>query len=157
MSTFAQAHNIDAFIGAASASDSVSLTAGGTGDNTQVNGLAIDRTTVLGSPLSASFIARYKATLGQGNTLSLSATVQTADDSGFTTNVNTLATFTKTVVDTGGTGGSVQRGVFRLPVDFAGAQQFVRVQFTPDLSAANTDTAELSLTAVLGGQDNLPA
>lgn len=153
---FAAAHNIDAFIGAATASDSATLTAGGTGDNTQVNGLVLDRN-ALGSPLSASFLARYKAVLGQANTLSLSATVQTADDSGISTNVNTLATFTKAVVDTGGTGGSTQRGVVRFPVDFAGAQQYVRIQFTPDLSAANTDTAEVSVVAVLGGQDFLPA
>ncbi|HTV07798.1 MAG TPA: hypothetical protein VMD97_01980 [Candidatus Aquilonibacter sp.] len=156
MSNFAMTHNIDAFIGAAAASDDVSLTAGGAGDNTEVNGLAIDRA-ALSYPLSASFIAHYKAVLGAGNTISLSAVVQTADDSGFTENVNTLATFAKAVVDTGAAGGSTQRGVVRFPVDFAGAQEFVRIQFTPDLSAANTDTADVSVVAVLGGQDYLPA
>lgn len=152
---FAMAHNIDAFIGAADASDSASATAGGTGDATLVTGLAIDRV-ALGSPLSASFLVRYKAALAAAATLSLSYSVETAIDSAFTAPV-VLATGASSVVDTGASGGSTQRGVVRIPVDFAGALQYVRLKFTPDLSAANTDTAELSAVAVLGGQDFLPA
>lgn len=149
------AHNIDAFIGAAPASDSASLTAGGTGDNTLVTGLAIDRF-AKGNPLSVSFIARYKAILAAAATLSLAYSVETASDSGFTS-PTVLQAGASAVVDTGATGGSTQRGMFRVPVDLAGALQYVRIKFTPDLSAANTDTAELSWVAVLGGQDFLPA
>lgn len=152
---FAMAHNIDAFIGAASALDSTSATAGGSGDATLAVGLAIDRLAI-GSPLSASFVARYKAVLGAGHTISLAALIETASDANFTA-PTTLATIPSAVVDTGGGGGTTQRGVVRFPVDLAGAQEFVRISLTPDLSAANTDTCELSCVAVLGGQDNLPA
>lgn len=153
---FAMTHNIDAFIGAAVASDDVSVTAGGSGNDTLVTGLAIDRAAE-SYPLSASFVIRYKAALGAGNTISLSASVETAADSAFATGTTVLATFANAVVDTGATGGSTQRGVVRFPVDFAGALEFVRLKFTPTLSAANTDTADLSAIAVLGGQDFLPA
>lgn len=153
--TFAMAHNIDAFIGAAPASDNATLTAGGTGDNTLVTGLAIDRV-ALGSPLSASFAVRYKAVLAAAATLSLAYLVETDDNSGFSS-PTVLQSGTSAVVDTGAGGGSTQRGVYRIPVDFAGAEQYVRIKFTPDLSAANTDTAEISVVAILGGQDNLPA
>ncbi len=153
--TFAMAHNIDAFIGAASALDNVAVTAGGTGDATLATGLAIDRN-ALGSPLSASFAVRYKAALAAAATLSLSASVETDDNSGFSS-PTVLATFSSAVVDTGATGGSTQRGVVRFPVDFAGAEQYVRLKVTPDLSAGSVDTAELSAVAILGGQDNLAA
>jgi hypothetical protein len=150
------AHNIDAFIGVADASDDASAVAGGAGNNTLVTGLALDRA-VLSYPLSASFAVRYKAALGAGNTISLSASVETAADSAFATGTTVLATFPVAVVDTGAAGGSTQRGVVRFPVDLAGSQEFVRVKFTPVLSAANTDTAELAAIAILGGQDFLPA
>lgn len=153
--TFAMAHNIDAFIGAAPASDSASATAGGTGDNTLVTGLAIDRF-AKSNPLSVSFVARYKAVLAAAATLSLGWSVETAIDSAFTAPV-VLATGASAVIDTGASGGSTQRGVFRIPCDLAGALQYVRLKFTPDLSASGTDTAEISVVAVLGGQDYLPA
>ena len=152
---FAFDHNVDAFIGAATALDSTSATAGGAGDATLATGLAIDRA-ALGYPLSASFAVRYKAILAAAATLSLAASVETAVDAAFTAPV-VLSTFAAAVVDTGGAGGTTQRGVVRFPVDFAGALEFVRIKLTPDLSAANTDTAELSAVAILGGQDFLPA
>ena len=152
---FAMAHNIDAYIGAAPAADSASLTAGGTGDNTLVTGLAIDRF-AQGYPLSASFVLRYKAVLAAAATISLAYSIETAVDSAFTAPV-VLQTAASAVVDTGAAGGSTQRGVFRIPVNLEGALQYVRLKFTPDLSAANTDTAEVSAVAVLGGQDRLPA
>jgi hypothetical protein len=152
---FSMAHNIDAYIGAATASDNAALTAGGTGDNTLVTGLVIDRV-ALGSPLSASFVARYKAVLAAAATLSLAYSIETDDNSGFSS-PTVLQSATTAVIDTGAGGGSTQRGVYRIPVDFAGAEQYVRIKFTPDLSAANTDTAEVSIVAVLGGQDFLPA
>lgn len=153
---FAFTHNIDAFIGAAVASDDVSVVAGSGSNNALVTGLAIDRG-ALSWPLSASFLVRYKATLGAGNTIALAASIETAADSAFATATTVLATFASVVVDTGQAGGSVQRGVVRFPVDFAGALEFVRLKFTPNLSAANTDTADLSSVAVLAGQDFLPA
>lgn len=153
--SFARFHDINSYIGIADASDSATATAGGTGDNTQSTGLAIDRF-ANGDAQSLVFALRYKAVLGQGNTLSFAYTVETASDSGFTS-PTALATQASTVQETGGTGGSTNRGVLRVPVDLAPALQYVRLKFTPDLSAANTDTFEGSAVAIIGGQMNLPA
>ncbi len=153
--TFAMAHNIDAFIGVVDATDDISDLAGGAGDAVLVTGIAIDRFAT-GWPLSASFVIRYKAALSAAATLSISSSVETAIDAAFTVPV-VLQTTAFAVADTGAAGGSTQRGVFRIPCDFAGALQFVRLKFTPDLSASSTDIAELAVIAILGGQDYLPA
>jgi hypothetical protein len=152
---FAMAHNIDAYIGVVDATDDTTAVAAGSGDATLVVGLPIDRFAT-GWPLSASFVIRYKAVLGAGATLSIGSSVETATDAAFTAPV-VLQTTASAVVDTGAAGGSTQRGVFRVPVDLAGALEFVRIKFTPDLSAANTDTGEFAAIAILGGQDYLPA
>lgn len=152
---FASNHDINSYIGAAPASDNATATAGGSGDNTLVTGLAIDRF-ALGLPLSAAFLLRYKAVLAAAATLSMAYSIETDDASNFPAAV-VLQSATTAVIDTGGTGGTTQRGIFRIPVDLAGAKQYIRLKFTPDLSAANTDTFEGSAIAVLGGQENLPA
>lgn len=153
--SFATRHNINAYIGVAPASDSAAATAGGTGDATLVTGLVIDRS-AFNSPQSVAFLIRYKAVLAQAATVSYAYSIETAVDSAFTVPV-VLQSATSAVVDTGATGGSTQRGVFRIAADLAGALQFIRLKFTPDLSAANTDTLESSAVAVLGGGAYLPA
>lgn len=153
--SFARNHDINSFIGAVPAADSATATAGGTGDNTQVTGLVIDRF-AQGLPLSAAILIRYKAVLAAAATLSIAYSIETDDASNFPAAV-VLQSATTAVVDTGAGGGSTQRGVFRIPVDLAGAKQYIRLKYTPDLSAANTDTFEGSAIAVLGGQENLPA
>lgn len=153
--SFARNHDINSYIGAAPAADSSTATAGGSGDNTLVTGLVIDRF-ALGLPLSAAFLLRYKAVLAQAATLSIAYSIETDDASNFPAAV-TLQSATTAVVDTGATGGSTQRGIFRIPVDLAGAKQYIRLKYTPDLSASGTDTFEGSAIAVLGGQENLPA
>lgn len=153
--SFARYHDINSYIGAVSASDSATATAAGTGDNTLVTGLVIDRF-ALGLPLSAAFVLRYKTALAAAATLSFAWSVETSSDSGFSTPV-VLASQTSTVQETGAAGGSTNRGVLRIPVDLGPALQYVRLKFTPDLSASGTDTFEGSAVAVLGGQENLPA
>lgn len=152
---FANAHDFNSQIAVFNASDSASATAAGAGDATLVTGLPIDRF-ALNRPQSVAFLLRYKAVLAQAKTVSFSTSVETATDSAFTAPV-VLQNNATAVVDTGGTGGTTQRGVVRVAADLAGALQYVRLKFTPDLSNTATDTVEASAVAVFGGEFYLPA
>ena len=57
---------------------------------------------------------------------------------------------------TGDTGGSTEAGVGVVGADLRSARRYVRVVATPDLSAADTDTASIDAVAVLYGADELP-
>jgi hypothetical protein len=60
------------------------------------------------------------------------------------------------VVATGPTGGGTVTGTFEVDMNLGGAGQYVRAKFTPDMSAADTDTAALSGVLVFGGADRVP-
>jgi hypothetical protein len=128
-------------------------TAGGTGDATEVVGVAIQRSTI-GMPMGATFAVPFTATLAQTKTLSFAYTVEhsTASGSGYAT----LASSTGVVVATGATGGSTETGCLEIGVDLTGANDFVRIRITPDLSATGTDTAAFNAVAVFGGFQELP-
>ncbi len=57
---------------------------------------------------------------------------------------------------TGPSGGAAQRATKEIDVDLSGFNRYVRVKFTPDMSATGTDTAELAAVAILAGQAELP-
>ncbi|WP_313669151.1 hypothetical protein [Sandarakinorhabdus sp.] len=147
--------NIGSKISVARAAANTAATAGGSGDNTAVTGVIIDRA-ALGWPQSAVFAVPFTTTLGATNTLSVAMTVQDGDNSGLS-DAGTFATRANGVVATGPGGGGTVTGVVELDVNLSGAKRYVRLNFTPDLSAANTDTAALSAVAVLGGATRLPA
>ena len=135
-----------------------SLTAGGTGDNTAVTGLAVDRFASGAVPLNAELMLAFEATLGSGNTLSLKTVKIEQSSDGQNWDATAYATFTDPgVVATGPTGGGTVRGVVKLGVNLGSAKEFVRADFTPDLSAANTDTAKVTAIWNLAGFDILPA
>jgi hypothetical protein len=152
--SFAIRHNIAAYIKTQHATDNVSATAGGTGDNTLVTGQIIDRS-LLAYPLSAMIAIAYKAVLAQAATLSLSYSLEHGDQANLS-DAAALQSANSAVIETGGAGGSTNRGVFTAAVDLAGCKRYVRLKFTPDLSAANTDTAEASGQLIFGGSDTLP-
>lgn len=133
------------------------VTAGGAGDNTEVNGAWIDTQGFE----SLEFLMTYTATLAAAATLSLAANVQDADDISGTgaADVSTdyLSALPATVVSTGATGGSTNKGAYALGIDLTMCKRYVRVQFTPNLSAANTDTAKIGATYLLGGAKYPPA
>ena len=56
----------------------------------------------------------------------------------------------------GPTGGGTVTGTFEVDLNISAAGQYVRAKFTPDLSAADTDTAALSGVLVFGGTDRVP-
>lgn len=131
----------------------VSLTAGAGGDDAEVDGQWIDRQGFM----SATLFILFDATLGDGDDLEIAANLQDADDDQGTGAADFGDPLANAVVASGGVGGSTEIGVARLDIDLSGAKQFVRAQFTPDLTAANTDTAIVGAILVLGGADVEPA
>jgi hypothetical protein len=146
------AQGVAELLAARHSSAGVDVTAAGAGDNVEVDGAWIDRSGLL----SGKAVVVYTATLAQGETLSIAANAQDADDSSGTGAADYGAALTSTVVATGDTGGSTETGVVELDFDLMGARGFLRLQFTPDLSASGTDTAELAAVWILGGADEQP-
>ncbi len=147
--------NIGDKISVVRAAANTAATAGGSGDNTAVTGVIIDRA-AFGWAQSAVFAVPFTATLGATETLSVAMTVQHGEDSGLS-DVGTLATRANAVVATGPSGGGTVTGTVEFDVNLSGARRYVRLNFTPDLSRANTDTAALSAVTVFGGAIRLPA
>lgn len=132
----------------------LSITAGGAGDNSEQTGPSIDRliTTTGGQYNSARLDILYTTTLGASETLKLTAKIQdSADNSTWNTAVVLQAA---TTVKTGAVTG--EKGVASYQVDFAARARYVRILWTADLSAANTDTAILSAQLTMGGSSILP-
>ncbi len=147
--------NIGSKIAVRRAAANTAITAGGGGDNTQVTGVIIDRA-ALGWPQSCVVAIPFSAVLAAAATLSLAATVQSGNAANLS-DATTLATRANGVVATGPGGGGTVTGEVEIDVDLSGAGRYVRVNFTPDLSAANTDTAALSAVMAFGGAIRLPA
>lgn len=133
------------------AAANTAVTAGGAGDNTLVTGVIIDRA-AYGWPESMVAAIPWLATLAASATLSVGWTLQHGDNSGLS-DAATLASAAAAVV---GTGAGTLSGTLEANLSLAGAKRYIRLNFTPDLSAANTDTAALSAVAVLGGAKRLP-
>lgn len=149
-----QIRSIGDLITVVRAAANTAATAGGTGDNTAVTGAIIDRLAI-GNPQSAVLAIPYTATLAAGETLSIGYTVQEGQAANLSDAAN-LETAASAIVATGPSGGGTVTGVFEVNVPMAGAGQYVRANFTPDLSASGTDTAALSAVLVFGGADRLP-
>jgi hypothetical protein len=134
------------------AAANTAVTAGGAGDNTAVTGVIIDRAAI-GWAESVVIAILFTTTLASAQTLSVNWTLQHGEDSGLS-DAATLATSGATVVATGaGTvAGQVEAGV-----SLRGARRYVRLNFTPDLSAGSVDTAALAAALVFGGANRLPA
>ncbi len=101
-------------------------------------------------------VIAYTTTLAATKTLSLAANLQDATSSSGTGVADFGTALAATIVATGDTGGSTETGVVELDFDVSGADQYVRIQFTPDLNATGTDTASISAIYVLGGADVNP-
>lgn len=130
--------------------------AAGTGDATEKDGATITLASV-GYPKSAKCVLAYETVLAQAATLTLAYNLQWYNGSSWT-DVTDPAAVSATTVATGGTGGSTESGTVEIDVDFTKLQDATayRVQYTPNLSAANTDTADITAVWVLGGFDELP-
>lgn len=141
----AKQHDIGALITARYALGNTTATAGGSGDATEVNGAYID---VTGYD-SLKVLVPYVTTLAASETLTFAANLQDATAIGGTGVADFGTEIAATVVATGAvTGGT---GVVEMDFDVSQSRGFVRVQITPNLSRANTDTAAFSAVYVLGG------
>ncbi|MDE2342925.1 MAG: hypothetical protein KGL63_05955 [Betaproteobacteria bacterium] len=168
--------NLSGLLIAAAAAAKTSVTAGGAGNNIAVVGLTIDRETLQpygaaapidnATPIGAVFLVNYEAALTATDTLSLNgvkvehsadgATWETYSQQA-TADTNNIAWPAAGVVDTGGAGGTTQRGCVAYGTNLQGAMRYVRFDFTPVLSAAVTDTATIMVSAVLSGYGEVPA
>ncbi len=160
----------------APASAYVAVTAGGSGDNTAVTGLTIDRmaltpygagaTVSNALPTGVVFELFYQCTLGAAATISIkNAKVEdSADGSTWATVYDQTGVSGPIppdwpiagVVDTGAAGGSTQHGVVAFGTAIKNCRRYVRFDWTPDMSAANTDTGSFAVVAVLSGLDEVP-
>lgn len=150
-----QLRNIGALISVLRASANVAATAGGSGDATEVVGAIIDRGEI-GFPQSCVLAIPFSATLAEGETLSIACDIESSNDSNLS-GATAVKTAASVVVATGPSGGGIVTGTLELDAAIMGAGRYVRANFTPELSAADTDTAALSSVLVFGGADRLPA
>jgi hypothetical protein len=139
--------NIASFI-AAKAVYGGTLTAAGTGDNTEVTSLGVDR---LGFG-SAVLVVAGRSSAAVGETLKFTVKISDSDDNSSFSSDTTLAT---TVTVLAG-GASPQSFVYELTLDLAAYKRYVRFKLTPDLSASGTDTAQYGATLVCGGAVSKP-
>lgn len=148
-----QIRDIGALIKVDRAAANTAITAGGGGDNTEVTGITLDRA-AMGWPESAVLAIPFTATLGAGQSLSIGYTVQEGQASGLG-DAATLVTAAQAVVASS-VGGGLVTGTFEVNFSLRGAGRYFRANWTPNLSAANTDTAALSAVIVTGGANRLP-
>lgn len=127
----------------------VSATAGGAGDNSAVTGASIDR---LGYE-SCKLVIGYKTTLAASETLQFAVEYQESDDNSSWDTAVALQAAT-----TAKTGAATNfHGDVEFDVDLGAKKRYIRFNFTPNMSAAGTDTAICMAVCVLGGSNVLPA
>lgn len=129
----------------------VQQTAGATAE---IVGIVIDRAAI-GWPESAVVAIPFSATLGATETASLAYTLASSQAANMSS-PTTVATAGAAVVATGAGGGSTESGLIEVNVSLRGAGRYVRLNITPTLSGANTDTARVGGVLVFGGANRLP-
>lgn len=130
--------------------------AAGSGDATQANGAWVDRKDSKGMAMSAKLVINWTTTLAAGKTLAFGVTFQDAVDVSGTGAATFGDVVASTVVATDSGAGSTLTGTTEIDIDLGGAREFIRAQITPDLNAANTDTAAFSATLVFFGAHREP-
>lgn len=149
----ALAADIAALCHVVNALNATAATAGGTGDATAANGATIDLAATTTRYNSVAFLVRANATLAEGETLTLAAKIEDSADGSDWDDLVAAATV---LTLAGATGGATEAGVGVLGADLRSARRYLRVVATPDLSAADTDTAGIDAVAILCGADELP-
>lgn len=144
-------HNGGAFCKAIPLLQAVALTAGGSGNNTEVNSGWIN----VEGYLSAKLVIQAESNIAANKALQMSANLEDATDSSGDGAADFGGSVTTKQMD-GGTGSeSNSLSVLEMDFDLAGARGFVRAQITPNLTATGTDTSSVSATLLLfgGGED----
>jgi hypothetical protein len=131
------------YVGAA-----VAVTAGGAGDATVATSTVIDLTALPDRFEAIAFPIVATTTLAATRSLAVVAKIETSADNATWTDLTAPATALTLASTAGGTvnGGAV------VDASLEYALRYVRLSITPDLSAANTDTASILRTAILSGR-----
>jgi hypothetical protein len=162
---YSMGKDISSEIGIVDAAPKATATAGGAGNATLVHGTAID-VTALASPAgggagegnarynSVCFAIEATATLADTKSLGVTASIETSAASNFGTAVTLVAT--TTVLTLTSVGGTTEKGVGKIGCSLDGALQYVRVSFTPTLTASGTDVSDIQALAIFGGSSEYP-
>ena len=130
-----------------------SITAAGSGDNTEITGSSINIQTLPARPTSVVFEIPVTATLGATQTCIVTGLIEkSADNSVWSTMVASATLLTLL----GGSGGTTETGVARIGADLITSDcNYIRFKATPDLNRAGTDTMNVgAAVAVFGGFEN---
>jgi hypothetical protein len=131
-----------------------SLTAGGTGDNTAVSVVLYDRERLPMRVFSLMVAVFVTATLAATKTFTGTFLIVTSASSDLSS-PTTLAT-SGAITLTGPSGGDTLYKILNLCVDLTQAKRYVGITYTPDLNAADTDTATVDVASVFGGFESQP-
>ncbi len=131
--------------------------AGGTGDNTAVYSPTFDKTAQPQNFESALLSVQARAVIGaEGATLAVTTVLEETDAADFSDPADITSTALGTLTLTGGVGGSTETGIATYAVDEQARKTRWRYKITPNLSAANTDTAQVMATLIRNGARQLP-
>mgnify|MGYP001567928439 CR=1 FL=1 len=130
------------------------ITAGGGLDNLKVNGQNVNR--LNGTALAHSAVAAtsYLAALGAAETLSLAHEIQESANGSSYDTAEVIQAATVVATDSGA--GSNMRGVSEHDVSLRARKQHFRINVTPNMSRANTDTCTFHTLITLGGWTQVP-
>jgi hypothetical protein len=126
------------------------LVAAGSGDDTEVEGVAVDR---LGFSSGKLVLSAHANNTVDKKLTNKYLKVQYSEDG---TNWATAETLVADAVDVV-TGTGDKYGAQVVDIDFRGKARYVKAIYKPDHTASGTDVAELTATFLLGGADVLPA
>lgn len=136
------------------------IVAGAGSDNVAANGLSIDQTAQVKAETLAILLG-WEATLANGATLTVTWKLQdSADNSSW---ADIVVPPVGNPIDVSGTmlftatSATTFRGVIQAECPLEYCRRYVRITYTADLSAANTDTASFSGIALFGGVSRLSA
>lgn len=131
------------------------LVAGGAGDNTAVYSAEFDKRDLDYNVESAVMTLASRAVLAEDKTLTTTIVVQHTADEDFNTPANIEEVEVDGTLLTGGAGGSTEVEDRVVQIDVAELLPRWRVKLTPDLNAANTDTAQVAFYLLLAGKSHI--
>lgn len=154
MFTSAMGRDDAAFLVAVFAKAEYDLTAGAGTDAAEQTAATLDLRDGFGARRyqSGAAIIAATATLAEAKTLNVTAVWEHSADGATWTEIGVDQTVLTLI---GPVGGATVTGSGKLGVNLAEADGFVRVKFTPDLSATGTDTAKVSSVYLLLSPDQI--
>jgi hypothetical protein len=126
----------------------VAVTAGGASDNTEALTPAIDLLALPDRFEAVAFTGSVTTTLAAGKSLTVTGKFITSDDDVTYSDMTSAAA----VLTLSSTAGGTVTGAFVTDCSLEYAKRYVKFSITPDLSAANTDTANIQRSLQFSGR-----